>query len=203
MAPTPAQHVNLRSFSSSGGKASSKLSRGLWSRCSRRGCFISATPGSKSRHSPDRVRVVGDAMAECVLPAYNTRDNRQPGYQVRQWRYFDLRLRSHRVKTQPGAPHDRPTSSRASIPPRRIVHHESSRLLRLRCDGFATASKTGVLHRRDAQYDPSELLACSETDYVLGQRLEDQPIRSAAPHHHRPPLSPHGEAAVRTAGARC
>ena len=34
------------------------------------------------------------------------------------------------------------------------------------------------------------------------QRLQDQPVRSAAPHRHRTHLSPHGQAAVRPEGAR-
>ena len=35
-----------------------------------------------------------------------------------------------------------------------------------------------------------------------GQRLQDQPLRSAPPHRHRPHLPPHGQAAVRAEGAR-
>ena len=51
----------------------------------------------------------------------------------------------------------------------------------------------------DAQYDPSELetLWPHMTAGVDLQRLQDQPGRSAASHHHRPRLPLHGQDAVR------
>ena len=72
----------------------------------------------------------------------------------------------------------------------RIVHHPTNRgyggALRT---GFATASKDFVFYTDgDAQYDPAEMKVLWETDdrrRRLGERLEDQPIRSAASHHHR------------------
>ena len=57
----------------------------------------------------------------------------------------------------------------------------------------------------DAQYDPSEMAVLwqrARRRRRSGERLQDQPVRSAAPHRHRPDLPPHGEAAVRPDGAR-
>ena len=69
--------------------------------------------------------------------------------------------------------------------------------------GFASASKEIVFYTDgDAQYDPSEMallwpMMTPGVDLVNGYKISrSDPL---APHHHRPPLSPHRETHVRPA----
>ena len=85
-----------------------------------------------------------------------------------------------------------------TYPQVRVVHHEKNRgyggALR---SGFAAATQDLVFYTDgDAQYDPSEMMALWEAfndRRGSRERLQDQPIRSAAPDRHRPHLPPHGE----------
>ena len=89
----------------------------------------------------------------------------------------------------------------------RVVHHEKNRgyggALR---SGFATATRELVFYTDgDAQYDPAEMEALwrrFDDRRRPGQRLQDQPLGSAAPDRHRPHLPPHRQAALRPEGAR-
>ena len=73
----------------------------------------------------------------------------------------------------------------------RVVHHPKNRgyggALQT---GFRSATKELIFYTDgDAQYDPAELAALwaqHDAGRRSGERLQDQPIRSAAPHHHRP-----------------
>ena len=81
----------------------------------------------------------------------------------------------------------------------RVVHHAANRgyggALQT---GFRSATKELIFYTDgDAQYDPGELgelWAKMTPGRRSGQRLQDQPIGSAAPHRHRSHLSPHGHA---------
>src|SRR5919198_801042 len=79
----------------------------------------------------------------------------------------------------------------------RIVHHERNRgyggALRT---GFATASRELVFYTDGGAVAPARYRRRPR------QRLQNQPLGSAAPHHHRPRLSSHRQAAVRPQGAR-
>ena len=84
----------------------------------------------------------------------------------------------------------------------RVVHHAKNRgyggALQT---GFRSATKELIFYTDgDAQYDPAELVRAVGADDAgrrSGQRLQDQPIGSAAPDHHRPSLSPHRQRDVR------
>ena len=87
-----------------------------------------------------------------------------------------------------------------TYPQVRVVHHPTQPRTTARAlqTGFRSATKELIFYTDgDAQYDPAELaIAVASTDAGRRhrQRLQDQPLRSAAPHHHRPPLSPHRRA---------
>ena len=78
----------------------------------------------------------------------------------------------------------------------RVVHHPTNRgyggALQT---GFRSATKELIFYTDgDAQYDPAELAvlwAQMTRRRRSGERLQDQPLRSAAPHRHRPDLPPH------------
>ena len=78
----------------------------------------------------------------------------------------------------------------------RVVHHPKNRgyggALQT---GFRSATKELIFYTDgDAQYDPAELAvlwAQHDAGRRSGERLQDQPLRSAAPHRHRPRLPPH------------
>ena len=84
----------------------------------------------------------------------------------------------------------------------RVVHHHRNRgyggALQT---GFRSATKDLIFYTDgDAQYDPVEMVALwaqPDAGRGSGERLQDQPIGSAASHHHRPDLPPHRVAALR------
>ena len=89
----------------------------------------------------------------------------------------------------------------------RIVHHVEEPGLRRRAAlGLrARVEGPGVLHRRRRAVRPDRdggALGPAHRRRGLGERLEDQPLRSAAPDHHRAHLPPHRQAAVRAEGPR-
>ncbi len=82
-----------------------------------------------------------------------------------------------------------------TYPQVRVVHHPNNRgyggALQT---GFRSATKELIFYTDgDAQYDPAELAvlwAQMTPDDRSGERLQDQPLRSAASHRHRPRVPP-------------
>ena len=94
-----------------------------------------------------------------------------------------------------------------TYPQVRAVHHPTNRDYGAALQtGFRSATKELIFYTDgDAQYDPAELAALwAEHDGRRrpGERLQDQPGRSAAPHRHRPRLPPHRQHPVRFEAAR-
>ena len=94
-----------------------------------------------------------------------------------------------------------------TYPQVRAVHHPINRDYGAALQtGFRSATKELIFYTDgDAQYDPSELAVLWAPDVGglrPGERLQDQPRRSAAPDRHRPRLPPHRQHDVRSEAAR-
>ena len=91
-----------------------------------------------------------------------------------------------------------------TYPEVRVVHHQRNRgyggALR---SGFAAATRELVFYTDgDAQYDPAEMAVlwhALRRRRRSRERLQDQPVRSAAPDRDRPHLPSHRQAALRAA----
>ena len=102
------------------------------------------------------------------------------------------RFRSdRRQRRQPGRDRQIVEELARTYPQVRAIHHPQQPRLRRRAAHRLRVGNQGAVAYTDgdAQYDPSELEGLwqrltPETDMVNG--LQDQPLRSAAPHRHRP-----------------
>ena len=99
----------------------------------------------------------------------------------------------------------RRTGAHLSARPRRAPREEP-RLRRRAADRFPLGDQgADFLHRRRRAVRPGgarRAVGADDAGRRSGERLQDQPLRSAAPDHHRPPLPPHRQPDVRPDGAR-
>ena len=128
------------------------------------------------------------------------RHDRQPGDPRRAGRLgADARLRGdRRQRRQRGRDGgDRSTSSRGTYPQRaRRAPPDATAATAARCRPVSLRRRKELIFYTDgdAQYDPARAggaVAAADARRRSRERLQDQPLRSAAPHRHRPHLPPH------------
>ena len=146
-------------------------------------------------------RLPAPGPARLLSGVQRQRNHREHGVAPFSRRAGHVRLRSHRRQRRQHGRH--PADPRRAGA--RSIRRSASSITRRTA---ATAARCAPASRRrrkefifytdgDAQYDPAELAALwphMTAGRRPGERLQDQPVRSAAPHHHRPHLPPHGQA---------